>query len=312
MEAAGARWRLSRRLRRFRTRWRAFQMPADAAWNWPGSTDTISGFSPRQQQDAIDEACRILFAVQAGDVHCSILRKSIGVAVRGGDGSTSWLKIVGSRTTNNEWTLNGERQAQAIAGVPKPAILREIEWNADGANWHAFQFAVAPSPAVLTTPWCAGPLPSIDDGWLTQLKQAIDRLSAVPLSRWLIHPGHVARVVSGRFGRKAPYFADEWRTAHGDLNWSNLTAPNLALLDWEHWGAAPRGFDAANLLTHSLNAPDLFRKIERLFADDLETPSGIVARLYFFARRLDKIEAGMRDPRGHRPLEAEAKRLLRR
>jgi hypothetical protein len=48
-----------------------------------------------------------------------------------------------------------------------------------------------------------------------------------------------------------------------------------------------------------------------MFAHDLDTPTGVVARLYQYARRLIKIEAGIRDPRDHRTIETEAKRLLR-
>jgi hypothetical protein len=82
------------------------------------------------------------------------------------------------------------------------------------------------------------------------------------------------------------------------------------LLDWEFWGAAPRGFDAATLLAHSFLDPALFRRIEAAFADDLNTRSGIAARLYQFASLLNKIEADLRDPREHRIAEAEARRLL--
>jgi hypothetical protein len=58
--------------------------------------------------------------------------------------------------------------------------------------------------------------------------------------------------------------------------------------------------------------PVLFRRIEAIFAEDLDTPSGIVARLFQFSRILDQIEAGARDPREHRVAEAEARKLLRR
>ncbi len=41
-------------------------------------------------------------------------------------------------------------------------------------------------------------------------------------------------------------------TAHGDLHWANLTGPTLTLVDWEGWGSAPVGYDAANLCLRSL------------------------------------------------------------
>jgi hypothetical protein len=37
-----------------------------------------------------------------------------------------------------------------------------------------------------------------------------------------------------------------WITAHSDLHWASVTAP-LRILDWEGWGRAPEGFDAARV-----------------------------------------------------------------
>jgi hypothetical protein len=132
-----------------------------------------------------------------------------------------------------------------------------------GARWYALQFSLAPSRAVSERSWLSEPLGSVDDRWLVELKQAVDRISAAPLTRWHLHPGTAARVITQRFGRTAPYQIDEWRTAHGGLNWNNLTAPRLSILDWELWGAAPRGFDAATLLAHTFNDPALFRRSRR-------------------------------------------------
>jgi thiamine kinase-like enzyme len=191
-----------------------------------------------------------------------------------------------------------------------PEILRDFEWTDPGVRWHALQLSLAPSPAILGQSWIAEPLHSIDDRWIGELKQAIGAINKAPLTRWAVHPGRIARVIAQRFGKRAPYSIDDWQTAHGDLNWGNVTAPQLMLLDWEFWGAAPRGFDAATLLAHSFLDPALFRRIEAAFADDLNTRSGIAARLYQFASLLNKIEADLRDPREHRIAEAEARRLL--
>ncbi len=39
------------------------------------------------------------------------------------------------------------------------------------------------------------------------------------------------------------------------MHWANLTEP-LCLLDWEGWGMAPEGFDAAALYAYALLQPD--------------------------------------------------------
>jgi len=272
----------------------------------------VLGEQPEYRQDAIREACRILDADSDGEARYSERHGTIGIALRHRDGSSSWLKLAQVSTRFEEWLRGGELAIRAIDGVPTPEILRQFECISSGIKWHALQLSLAPSPVVLAQSWIARPLETIDDRWLEQLKRAVDAIGKSPLARWSVHPGRVARLIGRRFGRSAPYTVDEWRTAHGDLQWSNLTAPNLMLLDWEYWGAAPRGFDAATLLSHSFMDPALFRRIETIFTEDLDTPSGIVARLFQFSRILAEIEAGTRDPREHRVAEAEARKLLRR
>jgi hypothetical protein len=72
-------------------------------------------------------------------------------------------------------------------------------------------------------------------------------------------------------------------TAHADLHWGNLTAPQCNLLDWEDWGLAPGGLDAATLWGFSLGVPSLAERVEREFRADLDTRSGKLAKLLFCA-----------------------------
>jgi hypothetical protein len=305
------RWRLPRRARRLLLQWRASRMPAGAEWREASTVAGISGVPPEQQERAIEAACRTIGSERFGEARSGVMRRSIGIAARTADGTATWLKIARTDDKTQQWAQQGERLAQSMADVPMPRILREFEWHADGIPWHAFQFTLAPSPSVQKTPWISAPMPVLGDHWIAALKRAVAAVSSVPLSRWLVHPGLVTRIVAHRFGRKAPYNIVEWRNAHGDLTWSNLTAPEISLLDWEQWGAAPRGFDAALLLSLTITEPELYRRLEAAFAEDLDTPSGKVARLYTLARRLNRIEAGLHDPREHRPTEREAWRVLR-
>lgn len=54
---------------------------------------------------------------------------------------------------------------------------------------------------------------------------------------------------------------EEWTAAHADLAWANLTTPNCYFLDWEDWGTAPRGWDAASLWSESLAVPALADRV---------------------------------------------------
>jgi hypothetical protein len=64
------------------------------------------------------------------------------------------------------------------------------------------------------------------------------------------------------------------------------------LLDWEDWGLAPRGFDAAVLLVGSLAVPALYARIRREFAADLSGRDGLINILAATADVLTPDRAG--------------------
>ncbi len=311
MRLAGLRRQVLRRGRRWKVRWRASRIPASLDWPRPALSPIVAGLSPDAQRRAVSEACQMIVAEPEGGVHTSIKQTSIGLKVCRADGPANWLKISAKGGFKERWRRQGELLAQAVEGISQPRILRELEWSFEGSELHAFVYSLAPSPSGQTTPWISSAMPAIGDDWLRELASVFTRLATQPLSRWLIHPGPVARTIVQRFGRAAPYDIDDWRMAHGDLNWSNVTVPRFSVLDWEFHGAAPRGYDAAMLLLFSARNPELYRRMEAAFAEDLNTRSGIAVRLYLIARSLDNIERGNGDPRRHAPLEREAKRLLR-
>jgi hypothetical protein len=301
----------ARHLRRLRVRLQARRLGGDV-WKLPDLTEAEIGFGFEQRQEAFAQGCRLLNLTSAGDAKYGYRRKSIGAPVRDANGSSGWLKIVGFRSRRGNWTGEAELTADSVADVPKPALLNHAQWSRDKLTWRALHFAFAPAAMVADTAWVFAAPRNLDEGWYAELKRAVGKTSDTPISRWQSHPGTIAKTIVDRFGSRAPFQVSEWRTAHGDLGWNNITAPELVLIDWEYWGAAPRASDAATLLTNSVMEPGTYRRIEELFADDLDTSSGLVARLYQIARRLSEIEAGYADPRQHRPLEAEAGRLLRR
>lgn len=298
-----------RRGRRWQIRWRAWRLPEHAEWPLPPSSPFIAGLSPEQQQRAIAEVCRAIGAAPRGEIHSGIKRTAISTRLLQPDGSEAWLKMTLQGGVKERWRRQGERLAQVL-DVPQPKILREHEWTQDGQAMHAFVYSLA-SPSVQLTPWVSSRLPPLSDEWIDRLKSALAHVAAQPITRWTMPPGNIARSIAQRFGRRAPYEIDEWRMSHGDLHWSNLSAPDLSLLDWEFFGAAPRGYDAATLLIFAMRKRELYRRLEAAFADDLNTRSGIVARLLAIARRMGGIEAGKSDPRDYAALEREAKRLMR-
>ncbi|MBI1759318.1 MAG: hypothetical protein HYR62_08855 [Actinobacteria bacterium] len=100
-----------------------------------------------------------------------------------------------------------------------------------------------------------------------------------------------------------------WSTAHGDLHWGNLTHPDCWLLDWEGWGTAPSGYDAASLYCASIMQPDIAARVYVTFADLLDTRDGVVAQLAAAARLLRHVDLGEHaDVAG--PLHRHARRLV--
>jgi hypothetical protein len=60
--------------------------------------------------------------------------------------------------------------------------------------------------------------------------------------------------------------------------------PDFGLLDWEQWGRAPAGTDAATLLADSLVVPELAERVRDVFGDVLDSDAGQLAQLYVAAR----------------------------
>ena len=81
-----------------------------------------------------------------------------------------------------------------------------------------------------------------------------------------------------------------WTAAHSDLHWANVTAP-LRMLDWEGWGRAPEGFDAATLYAYSLLLPDTAARVRDAFPV-LGSPAGLAAEATVCAQLLQTVARG--------------------
>ncbi|TDC93334.1 phosphotransferase [Actinomadura sp. 7K507] len=99
-----------------------------------------------------------------------------------------------------------------------------------------------------------------------------------------------------------------WTLAHGDLHWANLTWPELNILDWEGFGLAPYGFDAAHLYAYTLPVAELAKRVRTTFAGILATPEGRLAELTVAAILL---QAADRDP-VHARLAPRIREFVRR
>jgi aminoglycoside phosphotransferase (APT) family kinase protein len=115
-------------------------------------------------------------------------------------------------------------------------------------------------------------------GWYDQLRNALDLLSTVDTDRHTISQQYLHTVMPRYLDAPADSTVPAWTTAHGDLHFANLCAPTVTVLDWEGWGLAPTGYDAAMLHTYSLLVPDTANQVYAAFADILDTPAGLFAQ----------------------------------
>ncbi|WP_157431560.1 phosphotransferase [Actinomadura hibisca] len=199
------------------------------------------------------------------------------------------------------WT--GTEQANTIlpADVPHPCLLARIDWTRDG-----FAYRAELSEYVATATCSDNPaLPEetvLSAVWWTRLRRAIDTIGALPLP-----PGRAPVVTQDYIHRAIPRYLGaagidtsdidttvrRWSLAHGDLHWANLTAPDLVLLDWEGFGPAPYGFDAAHLHAYTLTAPKAAAHLRTTLVHILERPEARLAELTVAAMIL---QAADRDP----------------
>ena len=102
-----------------------------------------------------------------------------------------------------------------------------------------------------------------------------------------------------------------WTTSHGDLHWANITAPALWLFDWEAWGLAPFGIDAATLLCFSLQQPQIVDRIYHHLGDWLNTPVAQLSQLFVCSERLRMTELYNDHPDLAPYLAEHAKKILK-
>ncbi|GAA3735846.1 aminoglycoside phosphotransferase [Salinactinospora qingdaonensis] len=237
--------------------------------------------------------------------------RTIGaLAIRRGE--AVWLRATGE---HREWTgdrmWTGNQDAAALTGVAKPTVLARSEWEEPPVVLAAEVMTLAPEPVCSSTPELRKEL-DLPDAWWEQLADSLARIEAQPSARVSYSEKNFAYCLHVRFGPWVDLDVSlTWATSHCDLHWANLTAPGLTILDWETWGRAPQGIDAATLYCHSLLVPKTARKVYEVFRDTLDTPAGKLAQLSVIDHLLSRAADG-EHPDLVLPLHRLADQLLNR
>jgi hypothetical protein len=201
-----------------------------------------------------------------------------------------WLRVVSemAQWIGEFWT--GNQDANTLTGVLRPRVLEVAEWSEGDVRCRAELMTLVPGHHVSATMTLDRPGPA-DQQWWATLRRSLDAVAASHTRRVCLDPATLAERV-GAFGVTVDLPSLAWTTAHGDLHWGNLTTPDCWLLDWEAWGSAPAGYDAASLLCASLAYPATVGRVRAVFADVLDTPTGLIAQFAAAARFLKFADNG--------------------
>jgi len=237
-----------------------------------------------------------------------VVKKRRSVGFRSDRGTWVRVECRGlERFDGQGWGLEA---AQVLHGVPVPRWHAGISWRDDERKvlWRADETQlIDQSPVGRATN--AHRLP---ESWWESFDTAMDALAEHRTSRLAtpdcvpISVERVEATVRKVFPECAELSVEEWGTAHADMGWANLTGPTLWMLDWEDFGVAPRGLDAANIWAGSLAVPEIADKIFELRHRDLDSRTGRIMMLFKCAELL--AWADEREPL-YEPARREGERL---
>lgn len=214
-------------------------------------------------------------------------RRSIGLAT---DRDT-WVRIEMRRAEKMAGQgFNGPEAAGVLTGIAKPAWRASVAWAEPetGLMWRADE-----TDLVTAAPIKPGGIltadPQLPGIWWDTLNASLDALAGAETTR--VATLHTVPITQTRvddeiravFGADVDTTIEQWMPAHADFAWANLTSPQCWILDWEDWGLAPRGLDAAMLWAASLAVTGLAEQVYELRRADLDSHDGQVMMLFFAA-----------------------------
>ncbi|MHC5261462.1 hypothetical protein ACYSUO_26555 [Streptomyces sp. UC4497] len=238
-------------------------------------------------------------------------------------------RSVGGRTDRGTWVRverrslrriaaqggNGPEAASVLQDVTMPLWYTGVTWRDEDepVMWRADETELVTAPPVGQAALVIED-PGLPDAWWAGLNASLDALAAQVTPRIAtpdtqsITQDLVDATIRQAFPEVTDTTAQEWATAHADLTWANVTGPDFCVIDWEDWGMAPRGLDAATLWGNALAVPALAERVRRERRPDLESRSGRLMALFFCAKVAGPY-AHEADPRLE-PARKEATRLI--
>lgn len=207
--------------------------------------------------------------------------RTLGKPVTAADGA-GWLRVTGApagQAVAIFWDGSIEAEKTMPRSIPRPRLRTWHDWRDQRWQYRAELYdrvtgrPAAPAPVLAAAP-------DLPPRWWAAVRTTLNDIAAIPTRRLTIHQAFLdyamPRFLGPPINSKAPC---PWTTAHGDFHFANLCAPTLHVLDFEGWGLAPAGYDAATLHSYSLLVPDIAASVRRELAHILDTPAGRFAEL---------------------------------
>ncbi|MGH3866989.1 MAG: hypothetical protein ACRDQ4_12775 [Pseudonocardiaceae bacterium] len=213
-------------------------------------------------------------------------------------------RSVGARTDRDTWIRLEARPFAKLTGQGNgveaaaclPATIAKLAWYR-GLSWldreRCLLWRADETELITASPIRLGGVldtdPGLAEAWWVTLGTSLRTLAAQTTTRIatphtaLISQKRVTATIERVFACRVETTVTEWAAAHADLAWTNLTAPECWLLDWEDWGLAPRGWDAATLWGNSLAVPALAERVQREYRAELDSKAGLLSQLFFCA-----------------------------
>lgn len=238
----------------------------------------------------------------SGDVAFGWKEKSAGKKVQDAQGKLFWLKVLVKPENISDKLWNGEIDANKIKNVKKPNILKFTDILINKQIYRIVLMTYIPFPVCSDSSELKNSI-TLESTWFAQLKNSLKSLKRITTDRQAVRQDLINRRIKELFGDNIDTKVTSWVTCHGDLHWGNLTQEQCWILDWEAWGLAPEGFDAAFLYCFSLLQPNIANMVYRYFADELNSKDGQLCLMFACAELLRMIDLYSDHPRLKMPLK---------
>ncbi|AVH54612.1 MULTISPECIES: phosphotransferase [Streptomyces] len=201
-----------------------------------------------------------------------------------------WLRLISAPAgqANGKLWDGTEEAAAAFPTVRKPALHALHDLHHGGLVFRAELSEFIASPTCSPEPVLRTEL-NLTPAWWTSLRTDLDTIAATHTTRVAVRQEWISRAVPQHARVPAPDITN-WATAHGDFHFANITRQPV-ILDWEGFGSAPLGYDAAMLYAYSLLTPATAATIRRELPV-LNTPVGNTALLIVAADLLQSCSRG--------------------